>query len=269
VPDDNLELETGTSTPEGGLTTPAEPTPGSSPATPTLTAESVAELISQASESQNRAMLEALRPVQQLLEQQQANTPAPVAPDANELAERLLTDPKATIREEMNEWSKENLAGPFVRSFEVDRDERIESKATRIDGTFGEGFFDEHIRDRLVGEKGVLSGWPINQQADPRIIDSAISGIMGNDLIDTEKGPKVVEALQKTAKARQERNTRQAPHMMGPGRPCMAPTNVLSPEMKYALEGFQQAGIKITEADLKSAQSRGNSLEDYRKGVTQ
>ena len=268
MPDDNLELDPGQTPPVGEHPAPAEP-PTATPAAPALTAESVAELIQRAGETQNQAMLEALRPVQQLLEQQRASTPPVSAPDASELAERLLTDPKSVMREEMNEWSKENLAGPFIRSFEVDRDERIESKAARIDETFGEGFFNEHVRDRLAGEKGVLSRWPINQQADPDIINSAISGIMGNDLVDTEKGPKVIEALQKTAKARQERNTQQAPHMMGPGRPRMGPTNVLSPDMKYALEGFQAAGVKITEADLKAAQSRGNSIEDYRKGATQ
>jgi hypothetical protein len=268
VPNDDLGLEAGTPPAGEPPVAPAEPvTPAGEvqPNVAPLTAESVGEMIQQAQQTGNQPILEALQGVQTALAQQA--TPPVAPPDATELAERLLTDPKAVFKEEVTEILKEQLAGPLTSNFETQRDERVDTRAAKIDETFGTGFFNENIRDRLTGPQGTLAGWPINQQADPRIIDSAINGIMGNDFTDTEKGPKLVEALQKTARAHQERAVAQPPHVMGPGRPRMPLTNTLTPDEKYILEGFQKAGIKVTEDEIKSAKARDNSLEAYRESV--
>lgn len=264
MPTDDLDLEGAQQSPPGGEPTqnaPAEPGVQQN-AAPSITPEQMAQMFQQASAQGNQPVLEALRTIQEALVNQSRPPEAPK--DPSDLAERLLTDPEATIREQMDKWGRDNLARPLSRSLEVDRDERIETRAAEIDEEFGDGFFDKEIRPRLVGDKGVLSNWPINQQADPFIIDNAINGIMGNDFRDSEKRAVLHKALQETAKSK-ERDTMNAPHMMGPGRPRMRPTNALTPAMEYTLEGFQRAGISVTKEQIKDALTRENTLSAWTK----
>ena len=172
MPDDELGLEQQEPLTPSPEPTPAEPQP---PTEPALTQDQLQAAMA----SGNQPVLEALQTLAATLTAQQE--PGQPAVEPTELAERLLTDPKSVMREEMNEWGKENLAQPMSRSFEVDRDERIESRVSEIDTTYGDGFFDENIRPRLVGPQGNLNAWTINQQADPRIIDAAINAIIGNN----------------------------------------------------------------------------------------
>jgi hypothetical protein len=211
--------------------------------------------------------LEALQQLQATLAAQQPTKDPAEA--TNELAERLLTDPKAVIREELNEWGRETIGPMAVRDYEVQRDERIETRASEIDEDWGDGFFDKEIRPRLTGDQGTLAAWPINQQMDPRVIDSAINGILGNDFRDPEKRAEMQEALTKTARAKAEREVQTPPNMMGPGRVRPAPSNVLTPALKDALEGFQRAGVQITEKQIKDSLTRGRTLSDWQKEATQ
>jgi hypothetical protein len=184
-------------------------------------------------------------------------------PEPDELAQQLLTDPNTVIDGRVAEVLKAQLAAPMSRSFEVDRDERIETRAAEIDLEWGDGFFDGNIRERLIGDKGNLRAWPINQQADPVVIDSAINAILGNDFRDSERREVMKEALDKVAKARAEREVQNAPHMMGPGRPNYQRSDKLTPEHKTLLEGFNNAGIELTEKDIKEALTRENTLDAW------
>jgi hypothetical protein len=215
-------------------------------------------------------VLEALQQVQQLLTQQaEAAKVAEPPKDPNELAERLLTDPESVLKEKITEELRAQIAPMAVSDYEVQRDERIETRAAEIDETMGDGFFDREIRPRLTGDQGTLAAWPINQQMHPKVIDSAINGILGNDFRDPEKGAELVEAMQKTAKAKAERNVAQPPNMMGPGRVRQQRTDVLTPDMKHTLEGFQGIGLNITEKDLKDAMNRPRTLSAWQKEVSQ
>ena len=201
--------------------------------------------------------------MQQLIQQQaQANTPDPTV-EPNELAERLLTDPKATLNQEINEWGKQNLAPMLSRELEVVREERIEAQGAKVNAKFGEGWFEENIAPRLTGEKGNLSAYPINQQADPAVIRGAIAAILGNMELDAEEGPKMDEAKAKAAKARHEREVASPPNMMGPGRSYPNRGTVLTPEMKEAMSKFKDVGYSVSEADLKGAMTRENTLEAW------
>jgi hypothetical protein len=172
------------------------------------------------------------------------------------------------LSEKMTEWGRANIAPMAARDYEIQRDERIESRAAEIDEDWGDGFFDKEIRPRLLGEQGNLSNWPINQQMDPRVIDSAINGILGNDFRDPEKRVAMQEALSKTAKAKAERNVATPPNMMGPGRVHQPQSNVLTPDMKYTLEGMQTVRPDLTEKQIKDALTRGRTLSDWTKEVT-
>lgn len=256
-PDEDLDLE------------PTEPTEPAEPASPEPTdpapaGPNLAAQVQQLVAEGNQPILQAIQQLGQVLvQQQQAQNPGEPAPEPSELAEKLLTDPKSVITEEITETLRNQLAGPLARSFEVDRDERVEARAAEIDLEWGDGFFDERIRDRLIGEQGNLRAWPINQQADPRVIDSAINAILGNDFRDSETREEMKQALDKAAKARAEREVAMAPHMMGPGRPSYARTDKLTPDHKSLLEGFNKAGIEMTEKDIKEALTRENTLDAW------
>ena len=128
-------------TPPGEVPSP-EPAPTVEPSAPQFTAEELAGAMEKASESGNQQILEALQGMQQLIQQQaQATAPDPSV-EPNELAERLLTDPKATLHHEINEWGKQNLAPMISRDFEIAREERIEAQTAQIDEKFGEGWFE-------------------------------------------------------------------------------------------------------------------------------
>lgn len=231
----------------------------------------LAHQVQDAIASGNQPVLEAIQQLgQALVAQRQAEQPSEPMPEPSELAERLLTDPNTVIDSRIAEVLRAQLASPMARSFEVDRDERIETRAAEIDLEWGDGFFDDHIRDRLIGDKGNLRAWPINQQADPVVIDSAINAILGNDFRDSEKREIMKEALDKTAKARAEREVQQAPHMMGPGRSSYPRSDKLTPEHKTMLEGFNKSGIELTEKDIKEALTRENTLDAWMpKGAQQ
>ena len=266
MPDDDLSVEP--QEPTGYE--PAPPNRSSEPSEPAPTPTSLtADQIQQAMAGGNQPVLEAINQLAAAMTARQK--PDEPAVEPSELAERLLTDPKAILREEMNAWGRENLAAPMSRSFEVDRDERIETRAAEIDTDWGDGFFDANIRLCLTGPEGNLSAWPINQQADPKVIDAAVNAILGNDFRDPDKRSAMQEALAKTAKAKQERDVANAPHMMGPGRPMRGRSDKLTPEHQEALAGFRNVGVKLTEADIKAALTRENTLEAYRasKGATQ
>ena len=254
MPDDNLDVET---PPE----TPPEVSPESPPVEPegpNLTSDQLQAALA----SGNQPVLDALNNLATTLTAQQAPDVPVVEP--SELAERLLTDPDGVLNEKVNAILKSQLAQPLTRTFEIDRDERIDSRAHEIDQDWGDGFFDANIRPRLTGADGNLGAWPINQQADPRVIDAAVNAILGNDFRDPEKRATLQDALAKTAKAKQEREVANAPHMMGPGRPMRTRPDKLSPDMVEALDGFNQAGVNLTESNIKSALTRENTLEAYR-----
>lgn len=256
MPTDDLDIE-----PTEPVAPPdpvAEPTTAPPPAEPSLTSDQ----LQQALASGNQQVLEAIQQLGTALAAQQEPGQPPVEP--SELAERLLTDPKAVLTEEVTEVLKSQLAQPLARTFEIDRDERIDTRAAEIDLDWGDGFFDQHIRPRLTGAEGNLNAWSINQQADPRIIDAAINAILGNDFRDTEKREVLQKALNDTTKARQEREVASAPHMMGPGRPASARSDKLTPDMQTALAGFKDHVPGLTESDIKSALTRENTLEAYR-----
>jgi hypothetical protein len=260
VPSDSIDTDESA---ESGESTQGEVTPeASAQSPPGITAEQITDIGSQAQASGNQSILEAVQLLQQTLQQQQQDS-APPPPSGDELAERLLTDPKGTLRAEITEGLREQLAGPLARSFEIDRDERIEARAAEIDENWGEGFFDERIRPRLTGETGSLSHWPINQQADPTVIDSAINALLGNDFRDIEKAAEMAERLQKVAKSKAERDVATPPNMMGPGRVARPRTDKLSPDMKYLLEGAQREGVNITEKEIRQALTRENTLSAY------
>ena len=261
MPTDDITVET---PPEGNE--PAAAPPGDS-VPQGLTAEQIVATINEAAASQNQEVVGMVRELQGIIQQQAKAAPA-APPDPNEFAEQLLSDGKTAIRGELNDWARSELAPIIGRSFEVDRDERIERAGTKVDELFGDGFFAENIQPRLVGEKGNLSAYPINQQGDPMVIRSAINAIIGNMTMDSESGPKVREAMDKTDKAKRERNVATPYNMMGPGRPRTERTNVLSPEMKEALGKFQHVGVKVTEADVKAALTREPTLSAWTKETT-
>lgn len=259
MPDDTVELEAAPQTESAATSQDGGVQPD---VAASMTAEQISSIIREAAGGSNAAVLDAVQNLQGLIQQQaQANAPAPVEPV--ERAEAYLTDPDKLVDERVNEVLRSQLAPVLSRNLEVDRDERVETRAKEVDEQFGEGYFNEHIRPRLTGPDGNLAAYPINQQADPRVIDGAVRGIMGNMLMDPEQGPLVREAMDKAAKARQERDVRQPVNMMGPGRASGQRTNVLTPEFKDALAGFQDAGVKISEQDLKDAMNKGRSLSDW------
>ena len=194
---------------------PAAPAAADAQAPMPISAEQFADLAAQAAASGNQPVLDALQTLTRTLEA--AAAPAPAEPmSGDELAERLLTDTKGTLRGETTEIVKELLAKPLGRSFEVARDERIEVRAAELDKNWGEGFFDETIRPRLTGEQGVLASWSVDQQSDPDVIDNAINAILGNDYRDPEKAAVMSERLQSVAKARAERDAPTPPQHDGP-----------------------------------------------------
>jgi hypothetical protein len=257
MPTDDLNVE-GTPEPQPA-TPPAEGTP---PATPPATpsAEEVATQLANQVGEQNKPVLEALQTITQYLERQsQENTPPA---DASALTEALLTDTKGVLKSEILEVLRDQVGPPMTRSYEIDRDERIDARAAEIDQEFGEGWFDANVRSQIVGENGSLKAYPINQQADPNTIELAISNVMGVAFRDPEKRAEMNDAISKT---RKEREVRTPPNLMGPGRPMARPTNALTPEMKASLEGFQRAGVKVSEKDIITAMNRGRSLEDWQQ----
>lgn len=261
MPTDDITVETPPAGNESTETPPGDIVPQG------LTAEQIVATINEAAASQNQEVVGMVRELQGIIQQQAKAAPA-APPDPNEFAEQLLSDGKATIRSEMNDWARSELAPVLGRSLEVDRDERIERAGVKVDEKFGPGFFAEQIQPRLVGEQGNLAVYPINQQGDPTVIRGAISAIIGNMISDDELGPTVREAMDKTDKAKRERDVATPYNMMGPGRPRTERTNVLSPEMKEALGKFQDVGVKVTEADLKVAMTREPTLSAWTKETT-
>lgn len=260
MPTDDLQLE-GTSTPNESETPPGDAdTP---PVAPPLTLDQVNEALNSQSGEQNKEVLTALGAIQGLLEKQ-ANPETPPV-EANELAEALLTDPKGTLATEFMAWAQQHLAAPMTRGYEIDRDERIQVRAREIDEEFGAGFFDENVRAQIVGEKGSLKTHPINQQADPDIIDKAINDTLGAKFRDPEQRAKMNDALTTT---RKEREVRQPPNLMGPGRSQPGREAKITPEMRETLEGFQRVGVKMDEKDLRTAMSRGHSVDEWRREAT-
>jgi hypothetical protein len=257
MPTDDLNVE---GTPEQQPATP--PAEGTPPATPPATpsAEEVATQLANQVGEQNKPVLEALQTITQYLEKQATPETPPL--EASELAEKLLTDPDTTLNTKIMEVLKQQLAPTMTRDYEIDRDERIDARAAEIDQEFGEGWFDTNVRSQIVGENGSLKAYPINQQADPNTIELAISNVMGVAFRDPEKRAEMNDAISKT---RKEREVRTPPNLMGPGRPMARPTNALTPEMKASLEGFQRAGVKVSEKDILTAMSRGRSLEDWQQ----
>ena len=289
MPDDNLGIDPNDqSTPnsEGEGTAPAAQPDGGTG----LTADNLQSVIADAIATNNQPVVEAVQQLGQALGQMQqaqshqttgavgldgARGLGGAGDDAAALAERLLTDPQAVLSEQMNLWARDNLAAPLGRSFEADRDERVEARAAEIDLEMGEGYFEANVRDRLTGAKGNLATFPLHEQANPKVIDAAISAILGNDFRDPERRATMTDALTKTAKAREERQVTAPPNMMGPGRSATPRSDKLTPDMTAALEGFKRAGIPISEQGIKNALNRENTLEGWRaqqaarKGATQ
>jgi len=262
VPTDDL----GNESPPGD--NPPEPTTPPTEVPAGLTAEDLSNAMQSAVATNNQEVMAMVQGLQGKLEElATAQNPPPGAPEvASELAERLLTDPEATIRDLQNKWGREELAPILGRSLEVDRDGRVDAQAARVDEKYGEGFFDANIRDRLVGPEGNLSAYPINQQADPSVINSAVNGVLGNMMMDSETGPMLEEAMAKTAKAKAERDVRQPTNLMGPGRAQVGATTKLSPEMLEAIDKFSEVlpeHIKINEATIKGSMNRENTLEAW------
>jgi len=256
MPTDDISMEPAEA-PEG-TDVGSEPTEEPAAAPAQFTPEQIVEAVAQASASGNQEVLEAVRGLTQAMQASQEASRQPA--DPNDDAEKLLTDPKAWYREQFAETARAELAPILARAMETDRDERIESRVVDVDEKFGEGFFDTQVRDRLTE---TLKTQPINRQADPAVIDASIRGIIGNLLMDSDEGPKLEEAMQKAAKARQERNVMTPPNMMGPGRVSQGRAQPITPAVRDMLGKFQEVGIKMSENDLKDAMQRGDSLDDW------
>lgn len=264
MPIDDLGAEV----PQGELAAPATPETPPGNASPALTAEDLKAVMEEAVSSNNQEVLQLVQGLQGKFEQMAAAQASPAIPDdPDDFAGKLLADGKTTIREQMNEWGRDELAPILGRKFEIDRDERVAAQATRVDEKYGSGFFAEHIKPRLEGPQGNLAVYPINQQSDPTVINSAVNGIIGNMMMDNEVGPVLQEAMEKTAKAKAERDVRTPANMMGPGRVQGERSTKLSPEMLDAVEKFSAvvpSHIKLDEATIKGAINRPNTLEAWR-----
>ena len=263
MPDDNIELDSlDTQDPPQSHQPPEDDSPSTPPVSPSLTAEQLQAAIA----GGNQQVLDALQNLASAMSAQREPEQPPVEP--SELAERLLTDPDTVLNERVDkrvqEVLKSQVAPPMAAAMEADRDERIEARAAEIDLDWGDGFFDEHIRPRLVGPEGNLAAWSIDKQAHPKVIDAAINAILGNDFRDTERRAVLRKALADTEKAKQEREVRDAPHLMGPGRPMRGRPDKLTPDMQDALGAFNDVGAGLTENDIKATLSRENTLEAYR-----
>jgi len=256
MPTDDISMEPAEA-PEG-TDVGSEPMEEPAAAPAQFTPEQIVEGVAQAIASGNQEVLEHMRSLTQSIQSQQEANRAPA--DTSDDFERLATDPKSWAREQWGEFAKSDLAPILSRSLEADRDERIESRVVDVDEKFGEGFFDTQVRDRLTE---TLKTQPINRQADPAVIDASIRGIIGNLLMDSDEGPKLEEAMQKAAKARQERNVMTPPNMMGPGRVSQGRAQTITPAVRDMLGKFQEVGIKMSENDLKDAMQRGDSLDDW------
>lgn len=269
-PDDNLGVDPNNTAQPGSEPTQSEGGAAGASTAPAMNADQLEQVFAEALATGNQPVLEAIQQLGQALAQSPARSQYPEggAPAESDLAERLLTDPDNVLNEKMNEWARNNLSVPLTGSFEADRDERIESRAAEIDLELGDGYFDENIRPRLDGPKGNLSAFPIHQQANPKVIDSAINAILGNDYRDPNKRVTMDEARAKVSKAKEERNVATPPNMMGPGRSATQRSDKLTPDLQEALAGFQKAGVPITEKSLKNALNRENTLEGWRQQQT-
>lgn len=204
-----------------------------------------------------------------------SHTPAtPAAPtaspeaEADRIIQSFTEDPGGTIDSRAEKAAERVLTekfGPQWQRVTLNlRDDLLDREAGSIDRRFGTGFFDEHVRDRLVSSDpnrpGALERLNPVFQADKTTVRAIIHGILGEMM----SGDTADDVVKRMNDARREREVREAPNLMGPGVNGQ-PSNPdrISPEVAGQIQRMQDEGIDFSESDFREARQRGKTLSGW------
>ncbi len=185
----------------------------------------------------------------------------PPAAKSEEELQALMDDPKGWFEGKFMESARANVAPAMAANMESQRDSLI---STTIEpeyvSTYGQEFYDEHIKPALVDPKGPLRTMGVVEQANAANIRSVVAGVIGVASDNDESFKAMVEA--RTA-ATKEREAMASPGGLGTGTTGSTGAPTLSPEARASLTRLQDAGVPINESTITAAMARGPSLDDY------
>jgi hypothetical protein len=192
--------------------------------------------------------------------------------EADSVIQQFTEDPGGTIDSRAAAAAEkvilEKMGPGMSRDLQNRRELFLDREASRVDGKFGTGFFEETIRPLLVtndrNSPGRLESLNIWLQADPEAIRGVIDGVVGQHFMDdTTHG----DLMTRISKARTEReNAQAAPNLMGPGiaaSPAQLAEGRLSPEHRGQVERIQEAGFDFNEDTVRTMKAAGKTLSGY------
>jgi len=259
----------------------ATPTPVE-PAAPAPAPEPVAPAAPTIDPGALDAVVGAIRGIQSRLdgiEQQTAPQPAPaptpseVNAEADAVIQQFTEDPGGTIDSRAAAAAEkvilEKMGPGMTRDLQNRRELFLDRETSRVDGRFGDGFFEENIRPLLVtndpNAPGRLENLNVWLQADPEAIRGVIDGVVGQQFMgDTTHG----DLMDRVTKARTSReNAQPAPNLMGPGiaaTPAQLQEGRLSPDHKAQVERIQESGFTdFSEDTIRTMKGAGKTLSGY------
>jgi len=189
------------------------------------------------------------------------NQPAPAVVDVSDddLPTRLLTDPKAVLKEEFQANAKETLAPALGVLFEDRKNEVLAQYQRSIDETFGEGTWAEEFQPEV--DKALTNMPPemAGSSGHLRVMVNAIKGSepVFNRLI--ERGAKLEEAAEKAETARQN----EPPSLLGAGHARPEEPSISQDLKEWIADTNRVTGGKLTVEEWQKDAAMGDTEDDW------
>jgi len=188
-----------------------------------------------------------------------APTPASTRPDggAPDDYTHLIQDPRGFVNKIAVEGMAKQVGPAMQQLLTQTRDGLIRGEAREVDEAFGDGFFDKEIKDKL---DLALKEVPIENQANPNIINATVSAILG--MAYREPG-KLAELGTKRAKVDLERKA--ATSMLQNGRVVSRASGTkASPEESEFVARLSRGGVDISLGEYVKDRETPGTLSAWR-----
>jgi hypothetical protein len=187
---------------------------------------------------------------------QQLTAPAPPVTDTDDdMATKLLTDPKSVLAEAFKANAKETL-GPMLGMMAEDRKmDVLERYEQEIDKVFGEGTWAEEFQPEVDAATGKLPP-EMMSRGHLRVMVNSIKGDKFEKLV--ERGAKLEEAAEEAAKQT------EPPTMLGTGYRSPEEPAFSQDLKEFCAEISKATGEKHTPEEWNKLAAKGDTEDDWK-----